>query len=455
MPSPGWTASAASSTRSSAANARSLRVCLQAIRIRSRKRANLSLPGFAAFTFLGEALFEHALDLLLDRTLQRRQEETEFRVHMHLVFFERDMAIDTGAGEVEGVAIPVVVHAESLGQFLRDFLDCLARLRRRQRMGMADVDVGHAGTPGRMRPLCGHVALRPSGHGLAGGAVSKHGPMLDFRAVDSFRLRFSNQPHADLVLGAGVHGIGHVAGGMIGPIDATAGTGEALVQLCIDRRGVWMKLGQKARAVHVNGRPVRQMAMLRVGDAIYLEGAELLLLGLRSAAATSLPAASPTNDEADARIVLRGVGGQYHGRSFTLSRPLLVGRGADCDIRIDDPAFAERHARIERSGDQVLLRDHGTGEGSMVNGELVRDAFLQPGDQVVFDAHQRFVVEAPGQPGNARDPLGQALDEVPGPAYEPRIESAPRNARRLPWLLLAALLIAVGLSALLLFGTTA
>ncbi len=280
--------------------------------------------------------------------------------------------------------------------------------------------------------------------------------MLDFRAVDSLRLRFSNQPHADLVLGAGVHGIGHAAGGMIGPVDATASPGDVLVQLCVDRRGVWMRLGQKARAVHVNGRPVRQMAMLRVGDAIYLEGAELLLLGLRSAAATSLPAAGPANDEADARVVLRGVGGQYHGRSFTLSRPLLVGRGGDCDIRIDDPAFAERHARIERYGDQVLLRDHGTGDGSMVNGELVRDAFLQPGDQVVFDSHQRFVVEAPGRPGpSARHALTQALDEIPGPAYEADGESAPRNARRLPWLLLAALLIAVGLSALLLFGTTA
>src|SRR5688572_23918931 len=114
---------------------------------------------------LGEALFEHALDLLLDRALQRCQEETEFRVHMHLVLFERDMAIDAGAVEVEGVAIPVVVHAESLGQFLRDFLDCLARLLWRQRMGMADVDVGHAGAPGRMGSLCGYMAPRPSGLG--------------------------------------------------------------------------------------------------------------------------------------------------------------------------------------------------------------------------------------------------------------------------------------------------
>lgn len=280
--------------------------------------------------------------------------------------------------------------------------------------------------------------------------------MLDSRAVDSLRLRFPNQPHADLVLGAGVHGIGHVAGGVIGPIDATAGAAEALVQLCVDRRGVWMKLGPKARAVHVNGRPVRQMAMLRVGDAIYLEGAELLLLGLHSAEAASLPAPAPVGEETDARIVLRGVGGQYHGRSFTLARPLLVGRGADCDIRIDDPAFAERHARIERNGDQVLLRELDAGEGSVVNGEPVHNALLQPGDQIVFDAHQRFVVEAPGRPGTGRDPLAHAPDEIPGPALDdPRVQSAPRNARRLPWLLLAALLIAVGLSALLLFGTTA
>lgn len=275
--------------------------------------------------------------------------------------------------------------------------------------------------------------------------------MLDFRAVDSLRLRFQNQPHADLVLGAGVHGIGHVAGGMIGPVDATADIGDALVQVCVDRRGVWMKLGPKARAVHVNGRPVRQMAMLRVGDAIYLEGTELLLLGMRSAAAT-LPTMAPAIDDADPRVVLRGVGGRYHGRSFTLAQPRLVGRGADCDIRVDDPAFAEHHARIERHGDRILLRDLCKGEGTLVNGEPVHDAVLLPGDQLVFNAHQRFVVEAPGRP-DTRDHVAQALGEIPVDASAASHSAGtPENARRLPWLLLAALLLAAGLSALLLFG---
>jgi hypothetical protein len=253
------------------------------------------------------------------------------------------------------------------------------------------------------------------------------------------------------VLGTGVLGIGRGTEGALAPVRHVD---EALVQLCVDRRGVWLKLDPRARAVHVNGRPVRRMAMLRVGDAIYVEGREMLLLGARSAE-SRVPAPAPQGtEESDPRVILRGVGGQYHGRSFTLDRPRLVGRGADCDIRIDDPAFAERHARFELQGADVVLRDLG-GEGSVVNGEPVRNAVLHTGDQVVFDSHQRFVVEAPGPPARARahgePPADEHLDAATGFADAAAL---PQNGRRLPWLLLAALLLAAGLSALLLFGSS-
>jgi pSer/pThr/pTyr-binding forkhead associated (FHA) protein len=270
--------------------------------------------------------------------------------------------------------------------------------------------------------------------------------MLECRPVDSLRLRFPDRSYADLLLGPGVHGIGRVPGGGIGPV---ADAQDALVQVCVDRRGAWMRTGAGSRGVHVNGRPVRRMAMLRVGDAIYIDGAELLLLGIDSPSIDALP--PPANDAGDPRFLLRGVGGQHHGRSFTLERARLVGRGADCDIRIDDPAFPDRHARIEVHGDAVLLRDLGAGEGSVVNGEAVRNAVLHPGDQLVFDAHHRFVVEAPGRPGS-REAAADALDESPAvPATQP---VPSRNTRRLPWLLLAALLLAAALSALLLFGAS-
>lgn len=272
--------------------------------------------------------------------------------------------------------------------------------------------------------------------------------MLECRPVDSLRLRFPNQSYADLLLGPGVHGIGRGASGQVAPV---ADAQQALLQLCVDRRGTWMRIGAGARGVHVNGRPVRRMAMLRVGDAIYVDGAELLLLGVGDVGTDALPA--PANEAGDARVLLRGVGGQHHGRSFTLERPRVVGRGADCDIRIDDPAFAERHARLAVHEDQVLLRDLGSAEGTVVNGQAVRNALLQPGDQIVFDAHHRFVVEAPGRPAS-HEAGHPEMDELPASTSSTASALGTSGTRRLPWLLLTALLIAGALSVLLLFGSS-
>jgi hypothetical protein len=225
-----------------------------------------------------------------------------------------------------------------------------------------------------------------------------------------------------------------------------------LAQLCVDRRGTWLKLGDAARTVHVNGRPVKRMAMLRIGDAIYLDGAELLLLGAQRER-QALPTAN-SQDGGDPRVLLRGVGGQYHGRSFTLERPRIVGRGPEADIRIDDPAFSERHARIEVQGTQVVLRGLPGAEPSVVNGEPVREALLRTGDQVVFDAHQRFVVEAPGRPATVHDAMAPELpDDIDFVQSDRAGEGSGRRGFRLPWLLLAALLLAGGLSAILLFGS--
>lgn len=264
--------------------------------------------------------------------------------------------------------------------------------------------------------------------------------------MENLRLRFPNQSQADLVLGPGIHGIGRNGNGTLVPVREAD---DALAQLCVDRRGVWLKLDARVRGVHVNGRPVRHMAMLRVGDSIYVDGAELLLLGLRGANDGARNAATVAGEEADPRVLLRGVGGRYHGRSFTLERPRTIGRGEDCDIRIDDPAFAERHARVEVQGRQVVLRSLDAGDTTLVNGEPVRDVVLRAGDQVVFDAHQRFVVETPGTPVPARELVPDLGDDpLPQEGIQPR-----KGGRRLPWLLLAALMLAAGLSAILLFGT--
>lgn len=261
-------------------------------------------------------------------------------------------------------------------------------------------------------------------------------------------MKFAGTGVAELPLGPGMHAIGH-DDGTIGVVDEQQ---PALVRFCVDRRGIWLTVDESAHGVHVNGRPVRRMAMLRVGDCIYVDGIELVLVaGTPAPAVPAKLGNAPVDIISDPRIVLRGVGGRYHGRSFTLERPRLVGRSVDADIRIDDSTFADRHARIDLQGDAIVLRDLGSASGSVVNGATVRDAVLKPGDQVVFDAHHRFVIEAPAR--TTQHDLPPALEdseENRGDAH-----AIVESTRRLPWLLLAALLIAGALSALLLFGVSA
>ena len=185
------------------------------------------------------------------------------------------------------------------------------------------------------------------------------------------------------------------------------------------------------------------------GDVV-ADGVELVV---RGACETLTHPPEPVEVAAnDQRVLLRGVGGQHHGRSFTLDSPRVVGRGRDADIEIDNPAFAAEHARIECHGDRVLLRDLGSADGSTVNGNPVTHCWLQPGDQVVFDGHHRFVLEVPLLPRPPADESDAADEDDAGPANEASLESAPRRSRRWPWLLLSAVLLGLVISVLLLFG---
>lgn len=272
--------------------------------------------------------------------------------------------------------------------------------------------------------------------------------MLGSRRVENLRLHFSNRQQPDRPLTTGVHRLVREASGQIGVGDSTQGALQA--QFCVDRRGLWLQVASGIRGVHVNGRPVQRMALLRAGDAVYVDGVEIMV----QASHQTLDAMPPSDkeDADDPRVVLRGIGGRHHGRSFPLSKPCLVGRAREAGIRIEDPGFSERHAQLERRGDHVLLRDLGSSStGSLVNGVLVREALLAAGDQVAFGSQHRFVVEVPWLESAVEErELGddaelEEFGETSAPA--PR-----RSVLRWPWLLLAAVLLAALLSGLLLFG---
>ena len=256
--------------------------------------------------------------------------------------------------------------------------------------------------------------------------------------MDELRVRFCDGDQPDLALGAGVHALGRSPTGL-GPV---ADEDPWLLRLCNDRRGIWMTVAEGMRGVHVNGRPVLQVAMLRAGDSIHVDGAELLLLG-----ANVVPVADDADREpaGNLRIALRGIGGSHHGRSLSLETPRRVGTAADADLRIQGDAIAPRHAVIEARNGNVVLRD--AAGDVMVNGHRTRAATLHNGDQVAFGVQHRFVVEAPPPALAVSPPARPAAANAELPP-----DGRAHWTQRMPWLLIAALLLAGGLFALLAFG---
>jgi hypothetical protein len=241
-----------------------------------------------------------------------------------------------------------------------------------------------------------------------------------------------------------------------------------------DRRGLWLRVPAGVPGVHLNARPVRRSALLRVGDMVCLGPLQILLgeddaarIDRRIPPTPPLPLAEAQRLSAS-RVLLRAVSGSLFGRSYTLTEPRSIGRGATCDIRIDDPALAERHAQFELHGDRVVLRALDPAEGSVVNGVPVRDAVLAPGDQIVVDQY-RFVLEAPGLPARGQDAgkrgpsvahtqtikaIRNSAVNTPyvAPMPEPEKPASPLDPGALWWLIAAAAVLAAAMTALLVYS---
>lgn len=70
--------------------------------------------------------------------------------------------------------------------------------------------------------------------------------------------------------------------------------------------------------------------------------------------------------------------------TFQLTRAVTrLGRGADSDIRIDDPGVSRHHAEV-RIGSDVILRDLGSTNGTYVNGTLIAEQPLRDGAVVTI-----------------------------------------------------------------------
>jgi hypothetical protein len=75
--------------------------------------------------------------------------------------------------------------------------------------------------------------------------------------------------------------------------------------------------------------------------------------------------------------------GHGAGERFLIDRPrLTIGRDPSSDIFLNDVTVSREHATIEVVGDDVVIRDSGSLNGTYVNDRTAESAILQDGDVV-------------------------------------------------------------------------
>lgn len=123
-----------------------------------------------------------------------------------------------------------------------------------------------------------------------------------------------------------------------------------------------------------SGRPAPVPGTTLVGEA-----------GIRSGSMIALTADSAPRAASDAiGAVLTVHGGPDAGATFDLGfGATVVGRGAECPIRLSDPMVSTHHARINVA-DEIEIIDENSSNGLLVGGELVPRVTLRPGDRVVL-----------------------------------------------------------------------
>ncbi|MBT8224949.1 MAG: DUF3662 and FHA domain-containing protein [Dactylosporangium sp.] len=71
------------------------------------------------------------------------------------------------------------------------------------------------------------------------------------------------------------------------------------------------------------------------------------------------------------------------GRNYPLPiGSMVIGRGDQANLRLPDVGISRRHARLDHDGNQVVLTDLGSTNGTLVNGQRVSAVALNPGDMI-------------------------------------------------------------------------
>jgi predicted component of type VI protein secretion system len=94
-----------------------------------------------------------------------------------------------------------------------------------------------------------------------------------------------------------------------------------------------------------------------------------------------VPAEPEPEPEPPREIFTLSVDGKTHE---LLKERVVLGRSRDADIRVADLNVSRKHAEVRQRGDECVVVDLGSTNGTLVNGKRVERARLREGDVITL-----------------------------------------------------------------------
>ncbi|MBM4019309.1 MAG: FHA domain-containing protein [Planctomycetes bacterium] len=131
------------------------------------------------------------------------------------------------------------------------------------------------------------------------------------------------------------------------------------------------------------------------------------------------------------QVKLHLVKGNPQGKQVEVPQgTLTIGRAEDSDLIIASTRVSRHHCEILNEANRIIIRDKGSGNGTLVNGDKVQERVLAPGDEVQVGP-LTFCVEIDGnreRPAAAAPPARAAAP----PAARPAAPAKPAPAKAAP-----------------------
>jgi hypothetical protein len=101
-----------------------------------------------------------------------------------------------------------------------------------------------------------------------------------------------------------------------------------------------------------------------------------------------------------------------------LSDVTTIGRNSDSDIKIDNAGVSAHHAKIIKEGDDFVIEDRESRNGTFVNGKRVSRHMLAESDEVLISKHILKLTNAESQVDSHRTPASDPEQVVLGSTVE-------------------------------------